>query len=97
MTTRIYDVGDTVRCTATFSVAGTNTDPSTVTFKVKLPSGSITTYLYGTDVELVKSAVGIYYADVSATAAGGYAYRFSSTGTAKAAAEHRFEARHSQF
>lgn len=97
MTTKIYDVGDVVRCTATFSVSGTNTDPSAVTFKYKAPSGTITTYVYGTDAQLVKSAVGIYYVDVTVSAPGSYAYRFSSTGTGRAAAEGRFEASHSQF
>lgn len=97
MSTKIYDVGDVVRCTGTFATSGTNVDPSTVKFKFKTPAGTITTYTYGTDAQLVKSATGIYYVDVPAASSGGWAYRFESTGAGKAAAEGRFEVSHSQF
>ena len=45
-----YDVGDQVRVSAVFkNAAGTDTDPTAVTCKVKTPAGAITTYTYGTD------------------------------------------------
>lgn len=93
-----YHVGDKVRCTGTFeTAAGTDTDPSAVCFAVKTPSGTETTYTYGTDAALVKSAVGIYYVDVSITEAGTWHYRFYATGTGQAAGEESFKVRDSFF
>jgi hypothetical protein len=93
-----YHVGDKVRCTGTFeTAAGTDTDPSAVFFKVETPSGTETTYTYGTDAALVKSATGIYYVDVSITEAGTWHYRFYSTGTGQAAGEESFKAKDSFF
>ena len=93
-----YHVGDKVRCTGTFeTAAGTDTDPSAVYCKVKTPGGTSTTYTYGVDAALVKSATGIYYVDVSITEAGTWHYRFYSTGTGQAAGEESFVAKDSFF
>ena len=97
MSKNVYDVGDLVRCTATFATSGTNVDPSAVTFKKKTPSGTTTTLTYATDAALVKSAVGIYYVDVSATEAGDWSYRFAATGTGQSAEEHQFRVQPSLF
>jgi hypothetical protein len=96
-TPNAYDKGDLVRCTGTFATDGVNVDPTAVLFSVKAPSGTATSYTYGTDVQLVKSAVGIYYVNVSATESGIYQYRFYSTGTGQAAAEGQFRIRASFF
>jgi hypothetical protein len=93
-----YDVGDKVRCTGTFeTAAGTDVDPAAVLFAVRTPSGATTTYTYGTDAEVVKSATGIYYVDVNITEAGVWYYRFYSTGTGQAAGEESFEAKYTFF
>ena len=81
MSKNVYDVGDLVRCTATFATNGTNVDRSAVAFKKKTPSGTSTTLTYGVDGTLVRSATGIYYVDVSATEAGDWSYRFAATGS----------------
>jgi uncharacterized protein YfaS (alpha-2-macroglobulin family) len=86
-----YDNGDLVRCTAAFTdTAGTAIDPTTVSFRVKDPAGTITTYAYGTDSELVKDSTGNYHVDIDANTDGIWAYRFSSTGAGQAAAEATF-------
>lgn len=86
-----YQVGDDVRCTGTFTnTAGSNADPDVVKFSFRNPSGTVTTYTYDTDDELVKSATGIYYVDVDADRSGTWWYRFFSTGTGKAAGEQDF-------
>ena len=36
----------------------TDIDPDTVTFKIMSPSGTIASYAYGTDAELVKASTG---------------------------------------
>ena len=56
-------------------------DPDTVVFKVMSPSGSITTYTYGDDVEVVKVNVGDYYVEYSPNASGRWYYRWQTTGT----------------
>jgi hypothetical protein len=90
MTKNAYDIGDLVRCTGTFAASGANVNPDAIMFKVKAPSGAITTYTYGTDAALVRDATGVYHVDVSATEAGQYVYRFWSTGIGQAAAEGQF-------
>lgn len=40
--------------------AGAAYDPTTVTFKVKNPAGTVSTYVYLTDPEVVKEATGVY-------------------------------------
>lgn len=63
-----YDYGRKVRFEHTFKtlVDGVlvTTDPSTITINVKIGSGSVTPYVYGTDAEVVKSSTGVYYIDL---------------------------------
>jgi hypothetical protein len=93
-----YDVGDLVRVTGTWEdSAGVDTDPTALTFAFTDPSANTTTYTYGVDAELVKSAVGIYCVDVSIDEHGTWRYRFASTGTGQAAAESYFLVRDSRF
>ena len=72
----IYDKGDRVRVTATFTSGGTNTDPTDdeddVTITWRKPSG-------GTDATpaATKSATGIYYVDLTLTEAGIHTVRFT--------------------
>ena len=82
MTTTTRDVGDKCRVTCTFkNLAGADTDPTAITFKMLEPDGTVTTYVYGVDAELVKSATGIYYVDWTSDQAGRHLYRFIGTGT----------------
>jgi len=81
----MYNLGDRVRCTGTLATtAGTNTDPTTAYFWFRTPAGVVTTYQYGVDAQLIKSATGIYYVDLDVDTAGIWYYGFYSTGTAKA-------------
>jgi len=93
-----HDKGDTVRCTGTFTDSdGTAADPTAVLFQFKDPSGNAATYTYGTDAELVKSGIGVYYVDVDADEAGTWVYRFYATGTGKSAAQSTFGIKKSEF
>lgn len=93
-----YDLGDAVRCTALFrNLAGVLFDPTTVSVSVRKPDGTITTKVYGTDAEVIKTSVGNYYIDVNGNASGNWFYRWFSTGTGQAAAERPFIIRRSQF
>ena len=86
-----YISGTMVRNNAVFrTLANDVSDPVTVTFKMEIPSGVITTYEYGTDVELVRASEGVYYVDWTTVTSGSYKYRFSSVGTVTGANEAQF-------
>ena len=93
-----YSKGDLVRCSASFATsAGVATNPTAVSFQVKTPAGTTTTYTYGTDAALVRASTGNYYVDVDAALVGTYHYRFYSTGTGQAADEGSFRVKDSNF
>ena len=85
-----YIVGDRIRVSATFEAAGLRTDPTTVVFKFKGPAGTITTWTFGVDGQLVKDAVGVYRGDIDVTAGGTWSFRWEGTGAAQGAAQDSF-------
>lgn len=85
-----YPLGNLIRVSASFAIAGVATDPTAVTCKVRTPAGTITTYTYGTDAALVRDDIGIYHVDVTASSAGIWDYRFAGTGACVAATEAEF-------
>ena len=94
----VYDYGDVVRCTGTYTDAdGTAQDPAAVFFEFTDPSGNTTEYEYGTDEELIKSSTGVYYADIDCDECGFWYYRHYATGTGQAAVEGRFRVKESRF
>ena len=81
MSINVYDIGDTARVTGLFyNASSVLTDPGTLTFSFKDPSGNVTTYTYGTDAEVVKSATGTFYVDVVFDERGMWYYRWEATG-----------------
>ena len=84
-----YLEGSTVRVQVTFVVGGVNTDPTTVTLKVKSPAGVTTTYTYALS-QVSKSATGVNSKDLGPSiidAPGAWGYRWIGTGTAAGVAE----------
>ena len=97
MTTAVHDPGDLLRLTTTFAnSAGTITDPTGVTFSVRKPDGTVTTYVYPTDAQLVKSTTGVYYVDFTITLAGRHVYRWVGTGALVTAESGVFYARRNE-
>jgi len=94
-----YDIGDQVVCTAVFTNATTGAaiDPTAVFFRIKTPSGTITTGQYGGDPEIDNPSVGTYTRPNTVTERGIWYYRWYSTGTGMAAGEGRFDAKNSEF
>lgn len=88
-----YKLGQKVRCKVSFKVNGTLTDPTTVTAKIKAPSGNVSTYVYGTDAELVRESTGVYHVDVVTDEKRQWYFRFEGTGTCTAVEEKAFGAR----
>lgn len=76
-----YIKGDTIRVTATFTVADVATDPATVTLRVKDPAGTTTVYTYAL-TEITKVSTGVYRKDVQMSTAGTWYVRWEGTGTA---------------
>jgi hypothetical protein len=93
-----YTLGTMVRLNGSFrTVYGALDDPATVTFEIQVPSGTITTYTYGVDNELVRESEGNYYVDWTTADSGTYTYRFASVGTVTAANENTFTVPSSPF
>ncbi|MBP7594300.1 MAG: hypothetical protein KA755_01475 [Candidatus Microthrix sp.] len=80
MADRFY-VGDTVTLSNTFKVAGTATDPTTISLTVTDPSGTATTYTHAGST-ITKTATGVYTKDLAAPSAGLWSYKWTGTGTA---------------
>ncbi len=78
--------GDTARCECYFYVASALTDPTTITFKIENPAGTITTYTYA-GATITKNATGDYYIDVNLATEGTYHWRWVGTGAVAAADE----------
>lgn len=98
----IYDGGDLVRCSGVFkNSAGTAIDPTTVKFSFYWQSASstITTYVFGTDAELVKDSTGNYHVDIDSTGKtqDTLFYRFFSEGSGQGSGEKFFQVRKSGF
>lgn len=91
-----YDINDLPRTTATFTVSGVATDPTTVTLKVKDPSGNTDTYTYALS-QITKSSTGVYYKNIPIDEAGDWWYRWEGAGAVVAAYEGYFRVRRSQF
>lgn len=96
MSTTSYNIGDLVRIYAVFSNSvGTAIDPSVVKFQYLAAAiGVATTYTYGVDAALVKAATGSYYVNIDTNeSAGGFSWRFYSTGTGQGATMDTFYVR----
>lgn len=69
--------------------AGVPADPSTVRLKWRRHD-EVTTWVFGTDAEIIKTAVGTYYADIPVTEVGTYYARWEGEGAVIAAEETSF-------
>lgn len=77
---RIYQYS-TVRIPVNFQDAdGVDVDPDTITFKIYSPDAAITSYVYGTDAEILRTSDGDYYIDVTPNLPGRWHFRWESTG-----------------
>jgi hypothetical protein len=83
--TNIYDVGDLVHLSATFTQDDTAVDPTTVALTVRHPDGTQTAYEY--PATITREGLGTFYVDVPITMGGTHRYRWVSTGTGQAAQE----------
>ena len=83
--TKAYDYGDAPRLAIAFTdINGNADDPTTITFKVKWPDGTTETFVYGTDAEIVKTATGAYYIELSLSQWGRVLVQWKGTGNLEA-------------
>lgn len=80
----VYDIGDGIRLSATFTVNAVATNPTTVTVTLTDPSGNATAPTTTND------GTGAYHADVLLDEAGKWYYRFVGTGAVIAASQADF-------
>lgn len=85
-------IGNLIKIQATFKDEEDEPqDPLIVQVRVKDPSNSVNTYVYGTDVELVHAGVGVYYIEIDTTAnPGTFQFVWNSSGTYQAAGQTEF-------
>jgi len=85
------NVGDVRKLSGTFStLAGVDTDPTTVTLKVESPDGTITSYVYGIDVDLTQEATGIYSRVIDLDESGHWKFQWIGEGIIDAMEEDTF-------
>jgi hypothetical protein len=76
----IWQAGDTYPANVTVrDDDGDLVDPDTLSLNVRDPEGDITTYVYGTDEEVVRDSLGVYYADVEIGVPGMWVFAWSTT------------------
>jgi len=86
MTTTSHDIGDKRRLAITFKdFADVDADPTNVLFELTEPDGTVISYTYPADPEVVKDAVGKYYVDFLFTKQGRHNMRFTGTGAIESA------------
>jgi hypothetical protein len=72
-------------------------DPTVLVFRWKEPDGTITSYTYGVDAELVRDALGLYHVDRTLNAAGIHTWRWKASGLVTDADEKKLKAKPSAF
>lgn len=90
MSANTYLVGQTAKLLATFTLDGSDADPTTVSVVVRRPDGIRQTYVYGVGADVVKDSTGHYRLNYTPTLAGNHWHYWVSTGAAAAAGELMF-------
>ena len=83
-----YDLGNLVRVSGSFTtVTGAPADPTTITLRVKDPTGTIAVYTGGA---MVRDGIGAYHYDLVPAKSGTWSYRWEGTGAVTAAGDSSF-------
>ncbi len=88
------NIGDKLRLTSTFrNINSVLTTPTTVTFVLKEPDETKTTYISGVNAEIVTESEGVLHVDWSITQEGVHNYEFKGVGLVDTAEEGSFRVR----
>lgn len=80
----VYDVGDGIRLTGTFTISGSGANPTTAVLSVTDPSAVVTTPAVGNGTD------GVYLVSVIVDEPGAWHYNWVGTGAVVAATEDHF-------
>jgi len=87
----IYFKGQVLRVSVEFrDNAGDLADPTTIDFSWKVDFEDSDSYEYGTDPELVRDSLGLYYVDLTLSISGTYVYQYIAGGLIENAIEDSF-------
>lgn len=79
--TEAFDTGDLKRLSwTTKNTAGTLTDPTAMSVKVRLPDWALTSKSWPADAEVVRDSTGTFHYDLTFTLAGRYIVGLAATG-----------------
>ncbi len=96
----IYNIGDVaILYSGAFTRLSDDVvlDPTTVTVRVKTPSGAERSYVYGTDAGVIRDSLGNFHFDLDLTESGDWYYRWIGTGACVAASEATIDVAKSAF
>src|SRR4030095_14385082 len=88
----LLDIGDLICLHATFTVEGAPTDPTTTSYAVRRPDGTLTVSTYPVG-PIVRESVGAFFVDQPTDQRGRWWYRFTGTGAAEESQEGSFYVR----
>lgn len=92
-----YPSGQLVTLSCNFTVSGVPTDPTTVVFKIRRGTATVTSFVYPGDTALVRDGTGVYHVDFVPTVSGTYYYRFQGFTACQAAGEGSFDCAATRF
>ena len=95
---KIFQLGSRIRLAETFTdlIAGTLTDPTAITLKMRDPSGAETPYVYGGG-QVLRDSVGVYHCDLTLGIPGKWFARWVAAGALVAVDEQIFTVSPSAF
>lgn len=88
-----YDIGDTLRLSATFTLNSTNTAPTAIYLYYQAPGSTTVEYSYGGGTVSTGTGTGVYQKDITIATAGTHHYRWQGTGAVATAEQSSFEVR----
>lgn len=93
----IYDIGDRRKLTCEVrDESGVLADPTALTFTMRAPNATLTTYAWPADAEVVRTSTGLFHVYWDCAQSGTHVWRFAATGTVAAAEESSFSVRASR-
>jgi len=92
-----FDVGEPVQLQAEIKVDDVLTDPSSLQVQVKDPDGTVVSFTWPGDSEVVRDSVGLFRFDFPVLIAGRHVYRYNAIGLAEGVEEKSFLVKESEF
>lgn len=96
--TSTFKIFNLIRLTALFKNAiGAPVDPTGITLRLLPPGGVLQTYVYGTDIQVIRESIGLYSFEFEPAVSGEFEYQWRGTGACIAMDETSFTIAPSSF